>query len=220
MIIVGAKLGGWEDVIVMDVTKDTFGDDFFEEFSTTFKKGDRAVSFWEAVVRFGRFGNDDHKSVRPGVMTQGDCGVKEIKESIRLGLKSPFYQLVIDAGEAWSRFVRGGGEGFANLMLGDGGEVARGKGIRVVVLEGIDFRMVDDKEALLEGFRHFIEVFQDPIGGDEEWRNPLNRAALAPSRCFPEVIGGGMVKEIVGPFALRSGDGATERLDSVLFGLA
>ena len=29
-----------------------------------------------------------------------------------------------------------------------------------------------------------------------------------------------MVKEIVGPFALRSGDGATERLDSILFGLA
>jgi len=72
MVVVGSKLCVGEDVVVMRVMKDLFGDDFLKQFAAALEEADWAISFGEAVVRFGRFGDDDNKSVRPRVMTEGD----------------------------------------------------------------------------------------------------------------------------------------------------
>jgi len=49
--------------MVVDVTEDAFGDNFFKELAAALKKGDGAVSLGEAIIGFGWFGNDDNKSV-------------------------------------------------------------------------------------------------------------------------------------------------------------
>ena len=74
----GAKLDREENVVVVNVTKDMFVDNFLKEFATAFKKEDGVVGFGKAIVGFGRLGDDDHKGVRPRVMTKSDCGIKDV----------------------------------------------------------------------------------------------------------------------------------------------
>jgi len=44
MVIAGPELGRWEDVMVVDVVKDAFGDDLLKELSTAFQERDGTVS--------------------------------------------------------------------------------------------------------------------------------------------------------------------------------
>lgn len=78
MVFAGPELSGGEDIIMVDVVKDAFGDNLLQKFAAAFKEGDRSVSFGEGVVRLCRFGNDYDKGVRPGVVTKGDGGVEKI----------------------------------------------------------------------------------------------------------------------------------------------
>jgi len=45
MVITGSELGRREDVVEVDVVKDTLSDDFLKEFPAALQKGNGAVSF-------------------------------------------------------------------------------------------------------------------------------------------------------------------------------
>ena len=63
MVLARAKLCRGKDVIEVDVVENMFGNDFLKEFTATFKEGDGMVGFGKGVVRFGGFGDDNHKGV-------------------------------------------------------------------------------------------------------------------------------------------------------------
>jgi len=94
MIVAGSKLGVGEDVIEMGIVKNPFGDDFFKQLAATLKEANGVVGFGEAVVGFGRFGNDNDKGVRPRVMSESDGGIEDVKETIRSRPECPFDKLV------------------------------------------------------------------------------------------------------------------------------
>lgn len=65
-----------EDVKVVNITNDAFGNDFLEELAATLKEGNGAIGFGEAIVRFGQFWDDNDKHIRPQVVSKGDRGIE------------------------------------------------------------------------------------------------------------------------------------------------
>ena len=86
----------------MGIREDAFGDDFLQELATTFQKADGSVCLGEAIVRFVGFGDDDHDSLLPRMVSQRDHSVEDLEESVWTGLEGPFKEFIIDPGATWS----------------------------------------------------------------------------------------------------------------------
>ena len=68
VIISRPKLRGGEDVIMVGIHKDTFGNNLLKEFATTFQEADGTVGLGETIVRLTWFGDDDDEGILPRVM--------------------------------------------------------------------------------------------------------------------------------------------------------
>ena len=65
VIFARSELGGREDVVMVDVVEDVFGNDFLQQFPAAFKEGDGTIGFGKGIVGFGRLGDYNNKGVRP-----------------------------------------------------------------------------------------------------------------------------------------------------------
>ena len=104
--------------------------------------------------------------------------------------------------------------------MGDRGKGTCGKRCGVIGLGRMDVGSCGDEEAVFESLGHLEGVVGDTHGCDKERGDPLDRASLAPSCGFPEILRGGVVEEVMCPFALGSSDSAAEGFDGRFAGRA
>jgi len=97
MVVARSKLSVREDVVVIRVVENLFGNDFLKQFATALKEADGVVGFGETVVGFGQLRDDNNKGIGPRVMAEGNGSVEYVKEMIRLiglRLEHPFDKLI------------------------------------------------------------------------------------------------------------------------------
>jgi len=98
VVVTRPELGGGENVEIVRVGKDAFGNDFFQELTAALKEADRAIGLGEGIVGLVGFGDHDDNCLFPRVVSKRDRSIEDLKEPVWAGLKSPLQEFVIDPG--------------------------------------------------------------------------------------------------------------------------
>jgi len=81
VIVVGAKLFGWEEVETRSIEQNLFGNDLFQEFATALKERDWPVSLHHPVIYFTGLRDWNDSGAAPWVVSPVDSSVEQACEA-------------------------------------------------------------------------------------------------------------------------------------------
>ena len=204
----GAKLGGGDEAVGIDVIEEALGDGLLKEFAEALQERNRAVVLSRRVVVAARLGNDNDQCSLPGgrVVSDPNTCVGEGCKVVLGRRPSHLEDAPGLAREARGRRVGGLLEVALQFVRGEGVELACGTRGGIVGLVEAHVAWIVNKEAgRKEGGNAFSVKDQRAVGVPER-RDRGGLPAMAPLGNIPDVGGG---DSAVGPGALgRSGDAA------------
>ena len=188
----GAKLGGGDEAVGVDVVEKAFGNGLLKELAEALQKRDGVVVFGRRVVIAPRFGDDNDQSGLPGggVVTDPNAGVGESSEVVLGGRPSHLEDAPGLAREARGRRVGGLLEVALQLVRSEGVELARRTRGGIVMLVKADVARIVDEEASRKESGDAFSVKDQGSVGVTERRDCRGLPAMAPLGDVPDVGGG------------------------------